>query len=140
MLGDCTLSLRGREHRIPGAGERNEERVALRIDLTAAVLLEHLPQEPLVIGDELGVPIAKLAQETGRAFDVAEQEGDSAGRKLGHLAVELKSFSQLFQHRVPALELDLSRCRQGTELRLLAAVPQRARIETESRGEHKRAG
>jgi hypothetical protein len=52
-----------RQHGVPGAEEGDEEGVALRVDLVAAVRVERVPQEVLVLGEEADVPVARLPQE-----------------------------------------------------------------------------
>ena len=68
----------------PGAvRERDEERVALRVDLDAAVPRERVPQHPPVLGQRLRIPLrAELVQQPRRALDVREQEGDRAGGEI----------------------------------------------------------
>ena len=74
------LCLRRRRERIGGAGEGDEEGVALRVDLDAAVGGERLAKHPPVFGESVCVGVAELLQELRRALDVGEQEGDRAGR------------------------------------------------------------
>ena len=76
------LRLLGRGQRVGGPGEGDEERVALCVDLDAAVTLERLAQHAAVLFQQPGVGLPVLAQQPGRAFDVREQEGDGAGREL----------------------------------------------------------
>ena len=68
--------------------ERDEERISLRVNLDAAVSPERISQSPAVLSERLAVPFgAELVQESGRAFDVCEQERDSAGREVvSHVA------------------------------------------------------
>ena len=69
-------ALRGRK--------RDEERVALRVDLDAAVCGERLAQKAPVLRERLGVRVwSERVQQPRRALDVREQERDRAGRKLG---------------------------------------------------------
>ncbi len=82
--GKGELALDGGEQCVPRARERDEERVALRVDLVAVVGCEGLPQQALVIGEHLPVAVAELLDEPGRSLDVREQEGDRTRRKLGH--------------------------------------------------------
>src|SRR5581483_8825014 len=62
--------------------ERDEERVALAVELAAAARRPGLPEQALVVGDHLAVPVAELAEESGRSLDVAEEEGECLGRAL----------------------------------------------------------
>ena len=78
------LPLGGRGKRVGRAGERDEERVALRVDLDAAVPRERVPQQTTVLAQQLDVAVSVLVQQPRRAFDVREQEGDRAGWKLAH--------------------------------------------------------
>ena len=73
---------RGRE-RARRRGERDEEGVALRVDLDAVVVGKRLAQQPAVLGERVRVLLgAELLLEPGRALDVGEQEGDRSGRQL----------------------------------------------------------
>ena len=78
------LSLDGGEHRILRACKRDEEGVALRVDLVAAVRRERGAKQPSVVGEHVGVAVAKLLDEPRRALDVGEEEGDGSGRQLPH--------------------------------------------------------
>jgi hypothetical protein len=64
--------------------EREEERVALRVDLGPARLAERLADEPPVVARDLGVAVAQLLQQPRRAFDVGEDEGDRALWERAH--------------------------------------------------------
>ena len=75
---------RGRRKRVRRAGERDEERVALRVHLDAAVPGERVPQHTPVLAQQLDVALSVLVQQPRRAFDVREQERDGAGWKLAH--------------------------------------------------------
>jgi hypothetical protein len=81
----CERSLRGLggADGIVGIGERNEEAIALSVDLLAAVLLERVAQEPPMISQNVGVMVAELVQQTRRSFDVRKEKGDGACRQLG---------------------------------------------------------
>ena len=82
----------GFERLLPGLGggdrtgsgrERDEERVALRVDLDAVVRGERGPKDAPVLCERLGVPVgAERVQQAGRALDVREEEGDRAAREL----------------------------------------------------------
>jgi hypothetical protein len=78
------LRIDGGGDRIARAGEREEERVALRVDLRAAPLTEALADEtPVVAGDVSVSLVAELLEELGRALDVGEDERDgAAGQEL----------------------------------------------------------
>jgi hypothetical protein len=64
--------------------EGDEEAIALRIHLNAPVSRERFPQKPPVVTEHVRVPVAELVEQPCRPLDVGEEEGDSAGRKLGH--------------------------------------------------------
>ena len=67
--------------------EREEEGVALRVDLRAAARAEGLAHEPPVVGRDVSVRlVAELLQEARRALDVREDERDGAAGQLGHRA------------------------------------------------------
>ena len=75
---------RGAE-RAGGGREGDEERVALRVDLDAAVPLERVAQDTPMLGERSRVVIrAELVQEARRPLDVREEKGDGAGRQVGH--------------------------------------------------------
>jgi len=50
--------------------KREEEGVALRVDLLAAVLSECSAQDPAVLGHHLAVPVSQLLEQARRALDV----------------------------------------------------------------------
>ena len=63
--------------------EGDEEGVALRVDLDAAVAREGLAQDAAVLGERLCVGLApELVQQPGRALDVGEEEGDGSGGEI----------------------------------------------------------
>ena len=67
-----------------GGREREEEGVSLRVHLDAAVSNTRLPDHRAVIGERIRVGLcAELVQQRRRAFDVGEDKGDGAGRKVG---------------------------------------------------------
>ena len=74
---------RGRQ-RLPRLRERDEERVALRVHLEAAVPREGVTQHPPVLRQHLRVGVPELVQQPRRALDVGEKESDGSGRPLGH--------------------------------------------------------
>ena len=75
---------RGGRNGFGGARKRDEEGVPLRVDLDARVLREGIPQNPPVLGEEVGVCRPVLLEEPRRALDVGEEEGDGATRELAH--------------------------------------------------------
>jgi hypothetical protein len=71
----CQRSLRRREG--------DEEGVALRVDLDAAVAGEGLAQRAPVLRERLRIALcSQLVQELGRALHVGEEEGDRPGREV----------------------------------------------------------
>jgi hypothetical protein len=71
--GDCSV----------GAFEGEEERVPLVVDLTAALLLNGLAQDPMVLLESGDIALAQPPQERGRAVDVREEDRGRPGRQLG---------------------------------------------------------
>jgi hypothetical protein len=64
--GSCCelgLSVLRGEHTVARAFERNEERVALRIDLNTSARGERAPQDAAMFGEEVRVAIAVLLKE-----------------------------------------------------------------------------
>ena len=74
------LSRDRRTNRGVGGGEDDEERVSNRPDLDTAVRVERGPHESLVPFEEVFEPAAQALHKPGRAFDVAEEKGQSSGR------------------------------------------------------------
>jgi hypothetical protein len=78
------LRLGGGERGVPSAREDVEERVALRVDLLAALSAEGCPHEPTVLGADTGPALAERACEPRRPLDVREEEGDRSTPQVGH--------------------------------------------------------
>jgi hypothetical protein len=78
-------------------GERDEERVALRIDLDPVVAGERITNRTAMVAERVGVAVGtQLVQEPRRALDVGEQERDRSGRELaGHAAIQAVGHSAL---------------------------------------------
>ena len=70
--------------RVARPRERDEERVALGVDLATVVLVERRAQHALVLAKHLGVAAPQPRQQPRRTLDVAEQERDGAAWKLRH--------------------------------------------------------
>ena len=68
--------------RVARPREGDEEPVALGVDLTPAVLVEHRAQQPLMLGEHHRVIVAQPCQQPRRPLDVAEQKRDGATRKV----------------------------------------------------------
>jgi AbrB family looped-hinge helix DNA binding protein len=79
----------GRRDGVGRAGECDEERVSLRVDLDAVVPRDRIANHAPVPGEELGVRRAVLLKQPRRCFDVGEEKRDGAGWKtLGfHCAI-----------------------------------------------------
>ena len=76
------LPVGGGRDRIGGARERHEERVALRVDLDAAVPRESLPQHTTVLAQQLRVTHAMLVQQPRRPLDIRKQERHRPRRQV----------------------------------------------------------
>ena len=73
----------GRLDRPRRGREGEEERIALRVHLDAAVCGARLADQPPVLVERRGVGLgAELVQERGRALDVREEKRDGAGREI----------------------------------------------------------
>jgi hypothetical protein len=79
-IRERALGLRGRRRCVHRARESDEERVALRIDLDAAVAGEGSAQDAAMLRQHLGIVLAELVQQPGRPLDIREEEGDGARR------------------------------------------------------------
>jgi hypothetical protein len=78
------LTLDRGQQRLARACERDEERIALRVDLVTVVSLEGPPEHALMVAEDRAVVIAQLLHEPRRALDIREEEGDSASGRLDH--------------------------------------------------------
>ena len=76
MRRERALRRDGRRRGRAGAGERHEERVALRLHLHAAVRREGCPQDRAVSLEEGLVGAAQARDQLGGALDVGEEERD----------------------------------------------------------------
>lgn len=66
---------------VNGRRESGEDRVALGVDLHAAVPGDRVAQDPAVLGERTGVVRgAELVEEPCRALDIGKEEGDGTGR------------------------------------------------------------
>ena len=55
---------------VDGVSKHHEERTALRADLGPLVLMDRLPDDPMVSLKEFDVVVAELREELGRPLDV----------------------------------------------------------------------
>ena len=83
-VGKCTLAVRGGGDRVRRAGESDEERVALRVDLDALVVGKHGAESPPMLVQRLPVGVAELVQQPRRALHVGEQQCHDTGRQIAH--------------------------------------------------------
>jgi hypothetical protein len=67
---------------VGGAWKRDEEGIALRVDLDTVVSRERLAQDPAVLGKQVGVSRFVFLEESRRALDIREEKRDGSGRKL----------------------------------------------------------
>ena len=65
-------------------GEDDEERIAFRADLDAAVAGERLTQQRLMLRQRRQILAAKSIEQACRPLDIREQQCDRALRKLRH--------------------------------------------------------
>jgi hypothetical protein len=56
--------------------ERNEERIALRVDLTPTVPSERSAENSLVLRERFTVTVAQLLQQPSGALDIGKEECD----------------------------------------------------------------
>jgi hypothetical protein len=84
MRAKGELALHRGEERISRARERNEERVALGIDLVAVVSGERRTQQIPMVGEHGRIPAPKLLDEARGALDVREEERHCSARLIGH--------------------------------------------------------
>ena len=84
VLRKRLLGLGGGEGRFSGGGERDEERVTLAVDYEAVVLFACLPEQTVVLSEQVGVGVSGSLQQPSRALDVAEQQRDGAAGRFGH--------------------------------------------------------
>jgi hypothetical protein len=81
--GPCvsSLDLDCRRHRLTGAGEGEEERIALRVDLDSTRRAKGVADDAAVSSEHLPVSIPELLQQRGRRFHVREHARDRPGRQ-----------------------------------------------------------
>src|SRR5215471_19119917 len=103
VVAEGALGVDGGGHRVARPREREEERVALRVDLRPAARAEHLADEATVVAGHAPVAlVAELLQEAGRALDVGEDERDGAVGELRHRAYAT-AMNRLAQETSPYL-------------------------------------
>ena len=72
------LGVDGRIHGLVRASEGKEERVALVVDLLAAVILRGRAKDPPMLGKEVSVPCTQPLQELRRSLYVGEEQGEGS--------------------------------------------------------------
>src|SRR5262245_20350182 len=85
-LEQVALSGHSRGDRVARAAEREEERIALTVDLVPSVSAEGCPEQVVMLLEQDPVLVAEPAHEPRRALDVAEEERDRSG---GRVAVSI---------------------------------------------------
>ncbi len=68
-------------HGIACPGEREEKRIALRVDLDAVGVCERVANDAPVLGQNFRVAVAELFEQRRRALDVREDERDRPARQ-----------------------------------------------------------
>jgi hypothetical protein len=66
--------------------ERDEERVALRVDHLSPDPSECLAKNSLVLGESSAVRLTEALEQPGRSLDVREEEGDRSPREVARHA------------------------------------------------------
>jgi hypothetical protein len=84
VRGERALGRDGAANGVPGADEREEEGVALRVELDAAGRLQLVADDAAVVPVDLLVALAELLEQSRRAFDIREKQGDCAGGEVLH--------------------------------------------------------
>ena len=84
-VAERRLPVGGGGERVGGAREGDEERVALRVHLDAAVPRKGVAQHAAVLAQQLRVALAVLVQQPRRALDVREEERHCSARKVAHV-------------------------------------------------------
>jgi hypothetical protein len=79
--GKCTLAVRSSGQRVRCAGERDEERIALCVDLEALMLGKRASESPAMLVQRLPVVVAELVQQPRRALHVREEQRHDTGRE-----------------------------------------------------------
>ena len=87
VIGQGALSSNRRLNRLPCARENQERGVAFHVDYPPAVCIGCPSQNRPMRLERIPVPGAECFQKMRRTLDVAEQEGDSSARELGHVTI-----------------------------------------------------
>ena len=76
--------------------EREEERIALRVDLDTAARRKALAHQPAMAGQDLAVLVSERFEQARRPLDVAEDERDGSARQSSHalsMPLRIRPFS-----------------------------------------------
>src|SRR2546423_11617964 len=80
---ELALSLTRRLERTWRGRKGDEERVTLRVDLDAGVVLERLPQDAPMLGQRVRIALlAELVQQPRRPLDIRKEERNRPARQL----------------------------------------------------------
>ena len=82
--GKCALAVRSSGDRVRRAGECDEKRITLRVDLDALVLGKRRAESPPMLVQRLPVVVAELMQQPRRALHIREQQRHDTGRETAH--------------------------------------------------------
>jgi hypothetical protein len=97
------LDIPGCGDRLIGAPESAEERIPLAVDLNATVTGGRPAHDIPVVLKRLRIAIAEFAEKPRRTLDIAEEERDSARRKVGHRPLrEVSRFSKAMPRKAEA--------------------------------------
>ena len=83
-VGQRALAVSGSGDGVRRAGEGDEERITLRVDLDALVLGKRRAESPPMLVQRLPVVVAELVQQPRRALHVREQQRHDTGREIAH--------------------------------------------------------
>ena len=86
VLRERPLSVERSPHGLLRVCEREEERLALRVDLVPGMRREGVPQQPLMAAHHVRPPLAERARELRRALHVGEEKRDRSARQVAHEA------------------------------------------------------
>ena len=102
MVAQPALRVDCRCDGFPRTGKREEERVALRVDLGPGARTERVADDPAVLACDLGEVVAQFLQKTRRSLDVREDERDRAVGQCAHGAYATR-VNRLAQETSPYL-------------------------------------
>ena len=82
--GKCALAVRSGGDGVRRAGEGDEKRITLRVDLDALVVGKRRAESPPMLVQRLPVVVAELMQQPRRALHVREQQSHDTARETAH--------------------------------------------------------